>query len=194
MEIDCPETCPYLKRHEAFQREKHAARYRKVWTEVNADIAQDRDTLQHVFFLERMLLAVSARVPGITDEQVATSLSDLRARLSPIELIAQPGTPLLTVTRLDEVTLTAYVPERSLGLVKLGQEVQVSVDSYPDEYFTGTVVYISPNALFTPKNIQLKEEREKMVFAVKISLPNPEQKLKPGMPADARILTGVEGK
>ncbi len=94
MEIDCPEMCPYLKRHEAFQREKHAARYRKVWTEVNADIAQDRDTLQHVFFLERMLLAVSARVPGITDEQVATSLSDLRARLSPIELIAQPGTPL----------------------------------------------------------------------------------------------------
>ena len=108
--------------------------------------------------------------------------------------IAQPGFPILTVTGLDEITLTAYVPERKIGLVKLGQEVQVSVDSYPDEYFPGTIVYISPNALFTPKNIQLKEEREKMVFAVKISLANPEQKLKSGMPADARILTDAEGK
>ena len=107
--------------------------------------------------------------------------------------IAQPGLPILSITELDEVTLTAYIPERAIGLVKLGQEVQVSVDSYPDEYFPGTIVYISPNALFTPKNIQLKDEREKMVFAVKISLANLEQKLKPGMPADARILTGVEG-
>jgi len=116
------------------------------------------------------------------------------SRHAEIGEIAQPGIPILTVTRLDEVTLTAYVPERDIGLVKLGQEVQVSVDSYPGEYFTGTLVYISPNALFTPKNIQLKEEREKMVFAVKISLANPEQKLKPGMPADARILAGAEGK
>jgi len=108
--------------------------------------------------------------------------------------IAQPGFPILTVTRLDEVTLTAYIPESKIGLVKLGQEAQVSVDSYPDEYFPGTIVYISPNALFTPKNIQLKEEREKMVFAVKISLANPEQKLKAGMPADARILTGAAGE
>jgi HlyD family secretion protein len=106
--------------------------------------------------------------------------------------IAQPGLPLLSIIELDEVTLTAYVPERKIGLVKLGQEAQISVDSYPDESFPGTITYISPNALFTPKNIQLKDEREKMVFAVKISLANPEQKLKPGMPADARILTGLE--
>jgi multidrug resistance efflux pump len=115
------------------------------------------------------------------------------SRQAEVGEIAQPGFPMLTITELDEVTLTAYVPESIIGLVKLGQEVQVSVDSYPDEYFIGTIVYISPNALFTPKNIQLKEEREKMVFAVKISLDNPEQKLKPGMPADARILTGAEG-
>jgi HlyD family secretion protein len=106
--------------------------------------------------------------------------------------IAQPGLPLLSIIELDEVTLTAYVPERKIGLVKLGQEAQISVDSYPDESFPGTITYISPNALFTPKNIQLKDEREKMVFAVKISLANPEQKLKPGMPADAQILTGLE--
>jgi len=102
--------------------------------------------------------------------------------------IAGAGIPVLTVTELEEVTLTAYVPESKIGLVKLGQEAQVVVDSYPEESFSGKVIYISPRALFTPKNIQLKEEREKVVFAVKIRLQNPEQKLKPGMPADAQII------
>ena len=115
------------------------------------------------------------------------------ARHAEVGEIAQAGVPVLTITELEEVTLTAYVPESKIGLVKLGQTALVSVDSYPGESFTGEVVYISPRALFTPGNIQLKEEREKMVFAVKISLVNPEQKLKPGMPADARILTNSEG-
>ena len=140
---------------------------------------------------EAALNVINVQLDKLT---VASPVSGVVAsRQAEIGEIAQPGFSMLTVTRLDEVTLTAYVPESIIGLVKLGQEVQVSVDSYPDEQFAGTIVYISPNALFTPKNIQLKEEREKMVFAVKISLPNPEQKLKPGMPADARILTGAEG-
>ena len=107
--------------------------------------------------------------------------------------MAQPGASILTITELEEVTLTAYVPESKIGLVKLGQEALVSVDSYPGETFHGEVAYISPRAMFTPKNIQLKEEREKMVFAVKIKLENPEQKLKPGMPADANILSNSNG-
>jgi HlyD family secretion protein len=107
--------------------------------------------------------------------------------------MAQPGASILTITELEEVTLTAYVPESKIGLVKLGQEALVTVDSYPGETFHGEVAYISPRAMFTPKNIQLKEEREKMVFAVKIKLENPEQKLKPGMPADANILTNSNG-
>lgn len=154
---------------------------------------------------------VAAEAAGLQVEQAEASLNVINVQIDKLTVtspisgvvasrhaepgeIAQPGLPILSVTELDEVTLTAYIPERAIGLVKLGQEVQVSVDSYPDEYFSGAIVYIAPNALFTPKNIQLKDEREKMVFAVKISLANPEQKLKPGMPADARILTGVEGK
>lgn len=106
--------------------------------------------------------------------------------------IVLPGAPVLTITELGKVTLTAYVPESRLGRVKLGQKAVVTIDSYPGESFSGRVVYISPRAVFTPGNIQLKEEREKMVFAVKIALENPEQKLKPGMPADATILTSSE--
>jgi len=104
--------------------------------------------------------------------------------------IAQPGAPIMTITVLDKVTLTAYVPEGQIGRVKLGQKALVSVDSYPGESFTGAVTRISPRALFTPGNVQLKEEREKTVFAVTISLDNGEQKMKPGMSADARIVTG----
>ncbi len=115
------------------------------------------------------------------------------ARNAEIGEVAQPGAPILTITELDKVTLTAYVAESKIGLVKLGQEVLVSVDSYPNDQFSGKVVYISPEAQFTPRNVQLKEEREKTVFAVKIGLDNPNQKLKPGMPADARIITDSQG-
>ena len=154
-------------------------------------IAAEAAELQ-VELVEASLNVINVQLDKLT---VASPVSGVVAsRQAEIGEIAQPGFPMLTVTILDEVTLTAYIPESKIGLVKLGQEAQVSVDSYPDEYFSGTIVYISPNALFTPKNIQLTEEREKMVFAVKISLDNPEQKLKSGMPADARILTDAEGK
>ena len=122
-------------------------------------------------------LSVSSPISGVVSAQHAE-----------VGEIAQPGAPILTIINLEEVTLTAYVPESKIGLVKLGQEVAVSVDSYPGENFPGEVVYISPRAIFTPKNVQLKEEREKMVFSVKVELANSEQKLKPGMPADAMII------
>jgi len=103
--------------------------------------------------------------------------------------VAPAGAPVLVISQLDEVTLTVYVPELQLGMVKLGQTASVSVDSYPNQTFSGKVIYISPQAQFTPKNIQIKEERTKTVYAVKIKLANPDQKLKAGMPADAVIMT-----
>ena len=99
--------------------------------------------------------------------------------------VALPGAPLLTLANLDRVTLTIYVPEDQLGQVQLGQPVSVTVDAYPDRTFQGEVVFISSQAEFTPKNVQTREERVNMVFAVKVRLPNPDHALKPGMPADA---------
>jgi multidrug resistance efflux pump len=99
--------------------------------------------------------------------------------------VAVPGAPLMTLADLEEVTLTIYVPEDQFGKVQLGQPVSVTVDAYPERTFQGTVVFISSQAEFTPKNVQTKEERVNMVFAVKVKLPNPDHALKPGMPADA---------
>jgi HlyD family secretion protein len=105
--------------------------------------------------------------------------------------IAPPNFALLKLADLDEVTLTVYVPENEIGLVKVGQGVKVAVDSYPERTFEGEVVHIASRAEFTPKNVQTKEERVSTVFAVKIEIPNADHALKPGMPADAEIL--VEG-
>lgn len=104
--------------------------------------------------------------------------------------VALPGAPLLTLADLDRVTLTIYVPEDELGRVQLGQQVSVAVDAYPERTFRGTVSLIASQAEFTPKNVQTREERVNMVFAVQVRLPNPDHALKPGMPADALLAEG----
>jgi multidrug resistance efflux pump len=100
---------------------------------------------------------------------------------------AMAGAPLLTIANLDEVTLIIYVPENRVGQVRLGQEVEVQVDSFPERAFVGHVANIAGEAEFTPRNVQTQEERVNLVFAVKVRLPNPDHALKPGMPADATI-------
>ncbi|MBI4322211.1 MAG: efflux RND transporter periplasmic adaptor subunit [Chloroflexi bacterium] len=100
---------------------------------------------------------------------------------------ASPGMRLLTLANLDTVKLTIYVSEGRIGRVQLRQQVEVSVDSFPGQTFAGEVVYISPRAEFTPRNVQSQKERASTVFAVRVSIPNPNHALKAGMPADARI-------
>ncbi|HEY75162.1 MAG TPA: HlyD family efflux transporter periplasmic adaptor subunit [Thermoflexia bacterium] len=104
--------------------------------------------------------------------------------------LATPGVTLITLADLDQVTLTVYVPENRLGQVQVGQRVEVRVDSFPGRVFLGRVVSIASEAEFTPRNVQTEEGRTNMVFAVKVVIPNPDHALKPGMPADATILTG----
>jgi HlyD family secretion protein len=104
--------------------------------------------------------------------------------------LAVPGGTMLTLGHLDQVTLTVYVPEDRLGQVKIGQKVTISVDSFPGRSFEGTVVLIADKAEFTPRNVQTQEERVNMVFAVEVRIPNPDHALKPGVPADAEIMTG----
>ncbi|MBK7379082.1 MAG: efflux RND transporter periplasmic adaptor subunit [Ignavibacteriales bacterium] len=99
-----------------------------------------------------------------------------------------PMSSLFKVSDLDVVELVIYVSEEELGLIKLGQKSEVTIDTYKDKVYEGKVTYISPEAEFTPKNIQTKDERTKLVFAVKIEIPNDNYDLKPGMPADAKVI------
>ena len=95
---------------------------------------------------------------------------------------------LFQVADLSSVELVIYIPETELGKIKLNQQAEISVDTFPEKNFEGKVIYISPEAEFTPKNIQTQEERTKLVFAVKIKIDNPDFELKDGMPADAVII------
>jgi HlyD family secretion protein len=98
------------------------------------------------------------------------------------------GTPLFTLVDLDSLYVKIYVPEPSIGRVALGQEARVYVDTYPGRAFPARVSRISEEAEFTPKNVETREERVKLVFAVEVALAgNPGGMLKPGMPADAVV-------
>jgi HlyD family secretion protein len=101
------------------------------------------------------------------------------------------GMNVLRITELERVKLTIYVNEADVGRIALGQEASVTIDAFGEsKKFNGRVVYVSPTAEFTPKNVQTREERSKLVFGVKIEIENPDGHLKPGLPADARIVTG----
>ncbi len=102
--------------------------------------------------------------------------------------IALPGSSILTVGDLRRVWLRAYVNETDLGRIKVGQPAEIFTDTYPDKPYLGRLAYISSQSEFTPKQIQTKKERVKLVYRIKIDIENPLMELKSGMPADARII------
>jgi len=99
--------------------------------------------------------------------------------------VVTPGQEVFSVADLSRVDLKVFVDETEIGKIRPGQKADVKVDTFPDRVFSGTVTYISPQAEFTPKIIQTHKERVKLVFMVKLSIPNPNFELKPGTPADA---------
>jgi len=103
-------------------------------------------------------------------------------RDEPYALEAQASQAEMLYQGLED---TVYLPETAYGRVRLGDSVAVYVDSWPERTFTGTVTYISPQAEFTPANVQTPDERARLVYAVEITLPNDDLALKPGMIADA---------
>jgi HlyD family secretion protein len=100
---------------------------------------------------------------------------------------AQPGATLLSIVNLDTLDMTIYVPQDQLPRVQIGTPVNVYVDAYPGEVFAGKVVNIAPQAQFSSRDTQNKEDRTNIVFAVKVRLPNADGRLKSGMTGDAEL-------
>jgi len=103
------------------------------------------------------------------------------------EELAIPGKPLFKIADLKELILKVYISGAQLPEVKIGQEINVAIDKSETENLTlkGTVTWISSEAEFTPKIIQTKEERVKLVYAVKVAVKN-NGTLKIGMPGEVR--------
>ncbi|MCX6037773.1 MAG: efflux RND transporter periplasmic adaptor subunit, partial [Chloroflexi bacterium] len=107
----------------------------------------------------------------------------LTRSIQPGEIVV-PSASAMSLGRLDNLTITVYVPEDRYGEISLGQSATVTVDSFPGETFTATVSHIAEQAEFTPRNVQTIEGRTSTVFAIKLQVQDPDGKLKPGMPAD----------
>jgi multidrug efflux pump subunit AcrA (membrane-fusion protein) len=140
---------------------------------LRAQVEQARAALT-ALQIQRTQLALLAPIDGMV-----VALSAHRGE------IAAPGAALATLADLRTVRLTVYLPQLHLGQVQVGDQAQVSVDSFPGRAFTGTVSHIADTAEFTPRNVATVEERVNLVYAVEIDLPNADGALKPGMPADA---------
>lgn len=98
------------------------------------------------------------------------------------------GTPLFGLTDLTHVYLKAYVPEPMLGRIRLGQLAQIWVDAFADQPFDAKLGFIASRAEFTPKEVQTRDERTKLVYEVRLyPSADPGGKLLPGQPADAMI-------
>lgn len=104
--------------------------------------------------------------------------------------VVTAGRPLVLLGDLDHPWIKVYVTETEVGKVMLGAPARILVDSFPQQPFRGTVTWIADQAEFTPKNIQTREERVNLVYAVKITIDNAQRKLKAGMPADAELRIG----
>ena len=101
---------------------------------------------------------------------------------------AAPGSILGVIGDMEDCWVRLYVPSILLGKIKLFQEARVRVDSFPDRIFAGYISEIAGEAAFTPRESLSEVERSNLSFRVKIQVPNPEELLKPGMPADVEIL------
>lgn len=107
--------------------------------------------------------------------------------------LTRPGSPLVRLVDLSEVTATFYLPNAELGAVRIGQRARVVADAFPDQPVEGDVITVSTKAEFTPRNIQTRTDRDRLVYPIEVRVSNQESsiQLRPGMPVQV-VLLGVE--
>ena len=147
------------------------------------DIDQSRARLDQA----QQVLALAQTQLGYATLTAPTAGVILSKNIEPMEYVA-PGTAVVTLADLSQVWLRAFVEEPDLGRVKVGQKAFITSDTFSGKRYEGRVAFISSEAEFTPKTVQTRKERTKLVYRIKITIPNPAMELKPGMPVDAEIL------
>ncbi len=179
------EAGPRANQVEAAQAEVKATRDRLALIEAGPRPGQVETARAQVAQAEAALVQARAR---LADTRIESPIDGvvLRKNLEP-GATATPGTPVLTLVDPQTLWLRGYIPEVELGRVRIGQSARVSVDAFPRETFEGRVTEIASEAEFTPRNVQTQKERVNLVFRVKVTIVNPDDRLKPGMPADAVI-------
>ena len=181
---------------EGFRKESIETARSKL-AEGRATLKQAKDSLKKIEATESEVGAARAQVQSaeaaLELAQIGLKYTKLRApfegilvsrNIEPGEVVS-PGREVLSLSDLSRVDLKIFVAETEIGKIKPGQKVEVKTDTFPLKTYIGHVSFISPEGEFTPKIIQTHKERVKLVYLVKISIPNPHIELKSGMPADA---------
>jgi HlyD family secretion protein len=144
--------------------------------EIEAAAARLQAAEARIAQLEKQL--ADARVTSPTGGVVTQKLAEQG------ELLSRGG-GIVVVTDLASAWLNAYVGEPDLARIRLGQPARVTTDD--GQTRSGRVSFVSSRAEFTPKNVQTRDERVKLVYKVKIALDNADGLFKPGMPAEVRL-------
>ncbi|HYL38821.1 MAG TPA: efflux RND transporter periplasmic adaptor subunit [Bryobacteraceae bacterium] len=149
---------------------------------------REQDVTAHRADVQRARAQVAMTQTQINDTVVTSPIDGVvLVKAAEIGEVLAAGTTLVTIGDIDHPWLRAYISETDLGRVKLGQPVQLTSDSFPGKTYPGRVAFISSEAEFTPKQIQTREERVKLVYRIKIDVDNPRHELKSNMPVDAEI-------
>jgi HlyD family secretion protein len=101
--------------------------------------------------------------------------------------LVSPGATLARLVDLSEVKATFYLPNAELSAAKPGAKAVVLADAWPNQPFDGVVRTVALKAAFTPRNIQTRTDRDRLVFPIEVTIPNPDQRLRPGMPVQVSL-------
>jgi HlyD family secretion protein len=155
---------------------------------------------------QRSAIAAGAQIEAARSGEAAAAAGVRRAEVAvrecrltaPLDAVVQirnyepgeavlPGATLVGLVDLALVKATFYLPNAELAAAAVGRRVAVRADAYPREVFTGTIRAVSAKAEFTPRNVQTREDRDRLVYGVEVTMPNPSRKLRPGMPVEVAI-------
>ncbi|MCC7380322.1 MAG: efflux RND transporter periplasmic adaptor subunit [Deltaproteobacteria bacterium] len=101
--------------------------------------------------------------------------------------VVLPGSRILEVVELDPVETVFYLPNRELSAAAPGKAVTIRADAYPDRTFAGSIIAVAAESEFTPRNVQTRQDRDRLVYAVRVRIPNPDRVLRAGMPVEVQI-------
>ncbi|MBN1663749.1 MAG: efflux RND transporter periplasmic adaptor subunit [Deltaproteobacteria bacterium] len=193
----------YERSKETLDMVREGARQETIQTaqarvsEGEAMLRQAQSNLKRIDVAKQDVEAAGAQVDAaraaLNQSEIVLNYATLKApftgvvtsrNIEPGEVVS-PGREVLTVSDLSEVDVKIFVDETQIGKVKPGQKVDIKIDTFPGKTYDGRVSFISSEGEFTPKIIQTRKERVKLVYLVKVKIPNPNNELKSGMPADA---------
>lgn len=138
----------------------------KARLQASRDVAQSQAEAAQARVREMQAVASDTKIFAPADGTIINKLVEQG------ELVAA-GTPIAILIDLSDIYVRAYIPEKAIGQIRIGNPVRIFADAFPQRFFPGRVVEVSQQAEFTPKEVHTQEERTKLVFGVKVKIDNP---------------------